>query len=257
MPSSYSSEHSETTRPTWPGGPASTSGPCRSRRWSRPSCPRSTLTGLAEENLQARVRGILLMGLSNQDGHLVLATGNKTELAVGYSTLYGDSGRRLRTDQGRAEDAGVEAGPVAQRRRGQARRDAADPGELDHQAAVGRAAPGPAGHRLAARRTTCSTRSWPTTSTRDLGWADLVAAGHDPTLVEQVIRLVDRAEYKRRQYPPGPKISLKAFGRDRRLPISSRWRETAPPEAVGPHPEPASGGPADPPDRTPLRVEGL
>jgi NAD+ synthase (glutamine-hydrolysing) len=73
--------------------------------------------------------------------------------------------------------------------------------------------------------------------------------------VEQVIRLVDRAEYKRRQYPPGPKISLKAFGRDRRLPISSRWAETAPPETVGAHAEPSSRGPADPPDRTPLTVE--
>ncbi|HVX42919.1 MAG TPA: NAD+ synthase, partial [Mycobacteriales bacterium] len=63
---------------------------------------------------------------------------------------------------------------------------------------------------------------------RDLGWAALIERGHDPETVQQVIRLVDRAEYKRRQYPPGPKISVRAFGRDRRLPISSRWRETAP-----------------------------
>ena len=81
---------------------------------------------------------------------------------------------------------------------------------------------------------------------RDLGWSALIEAGHDPTLVERVIRLVDRAEYKRRQYPPGPKISLKAFGRDRRLPISSRWAETAPPE-VGSHSTPETDGPADPP----------
>ena len=60
---------------------------------------------------------------------------------------------------------------------------------------------------------------------KDLGAAALVAAGHDPVLVERVIQLVDRAEYKRRQYPPGPKISAKNFGRDRRLPITSRWRE--------------------------------
>jgi NAD+ synthase (glutamine-hydrolysing) len=66
---------------------------------------------------------------------------------------------------------------------------------------------------------------------------------------------VDRAEYKRRQYPPGPKISLKAFGRDRRLPISSRWAETAPPETVGEHAAPATGGPADPPEPTPLKVD--
>jgi NAD+ synthase (glutamine-hydrolysing) len=90
---------------------------------------------------------------------------------------------------------------------------------------------------------------------RDMGWSELVAAGHDPTLVERVIRLVDRAEYKRRQYPPGPKISLKAFGRDRRLPISSRWAETAPAETVGEHPAPSTGGPADPPDATRLRVD--
>ena len=71
--------------------PACTSRPCRSSRWSTPSSAQLELTGLAEENLQARVRGTLLMALSNQHGHLVLATGNKTELAVGYSTLYGDS----------------------------------------------------------------------------------------------------------------------------------------------------------------------
>jgi NAD+ synthase (glutamine-hydrolysing) len=215
-----------------------------------------TLTGLAEENLQARVRGTLLMGLSNQDGHLVLATGNKTELAVGYSTLYGDSvggfapikdvpktlvwklarWRNADADK-RGETAPIPENTITKPPSAELR-----PGQLD-------------------------TDSLPAYDVldvvladyvdRDLGWADLVAAGHDPTLVEQVIRLVDRAEYKRRQYPPGPKISLKAFGRDRRLPISSRWRETAPPEAVGPHPEPAPDGPADPPDRTPPRVDGL
>ena len=63
---------------------------------------------------------------------------------------------------------------------------------------------------------------------KDMGSAELIAAGHDPALVERVIRLVDRAEYKRRQYPPGPKISTKNFGRDRRLPITSRWREPLP-----------------------------
>ena len=109
-----------------------------------------TLTGLAEENLQARVRGTLLMGLSNQDGHLVLATGNKTELAVGYSTLYGDSvggfapikdvPKTLVWKLARWRNADAD-------KRG---RDAADPGEHDHQAAVGGAAAGPAGHRLAA-----------------------------------------------------------------------------------------------------------
>ena len=214
-----------------------------------------TLTGLAEENLQARVRGTLLMGLSNEEGHLVLATGNKTELSVGYSTLYGDSvggyapikdvpktlvWKLARWRNEAAEKRGetppipestISKPPSAELRPGQLDTDSLPPyDELDAVLAD--------------------------YVDRDLGWTDLVAAGHEPMLVERVIRLVDRAEYKRRQYPPGPKISLKAFGRDRRLPISSRWRETAPPETVGPHPDPSSGGPADPPDRTALRVEG-
>ena len=120
-------------------------------RWSTRSWPASPLSGLAVENLQARVRGVILMALSNQDGHLVLTTGNKSELAVGYSTLYGDSVGGFdplkdvpktlvwRLARWRNADA---AG---------ARRDAADPGELDQQAAERRAAPGPARHRLAAR----------------------------------------------------------------------------------------------------------
>jgi NAD+ synthase (glutamine-hydrolysing) len=214
-----------------------------------------TLTGLAEENLQARVRGTLLMGLSNQDGHLVLATGNKTELAVGYSTLYGDSvggfapikdvpktlvWKLARWRNAHADKHGetppipentITKPPSAELRPGQLDTDSLPPYDVLDSVLADYV-------------------------DRDLGWDELVAAGHDPTLVEQVIRLVDRAEYKRRQYPPGPKISLKAFGRDRRLPISSRWRETAPPETVGPHPEPSSGGPADPPTRTALRVEG-
>ena len=165
------------------------------------------------------------MGMSNQEGHLVLATGNKSELAVGYSTLYGDAVGGLRPAQGRSEDAGLEARAVAQRRGGAPRRDAADPAEQHQQATVGRAAPRPARHRLASRLRRSSTTSSTTTSSRTAGAADLVAAGFDPALVERVIALTDHAEYKRRQYPPGPKISFKAFGRDRRLPITSRWRE--------------------------------
>jgi NAD+ synthase (glutamine-hydrolysing) len=213
-----------------------------------------TLTGLAEENLQARVRGTLLMGLSNQDGHLVLATGNKTELAVGYSTLYGDSvggyapikdvpktlvWKLARWRNADAEKRG-EAPPIPENTISKPPSAELRPGQLD-------------------------TDSLPQYDVldavladyvdRDLGWADLVAAGHDPTLVEQVIRLVDRAEYKRRQYPPGPKISLKAFGRDRRLPISSRWAETAPPEMVPDHDHPAEQGPAGPPHLSHLRVK--
>ena len=110
-----------------------------------------SLDGLAEENLQARIRAVIWMGLSNQHGHLVLACGNKSELSVGYSTLYGDAVGWLRAAEGRVEDAGVEAGPVAQRARRRAGRAAADPREHDQQGPVGRAAAGPARHRLAAR----------------------------------------------------------------------------------------------------------
>jgi NAD+ synthase (glutamine-hydrolysing) len=255
MPSSYSSEHSKSdatdlarrlgidfcTVPIAPMVEAYLSA--------------VTLTGLAEENLQARVRGTLLMGLSNQDGHLVLATGNKTELAVGYSTLYGDSvggfapikdvpktlvWKLARWRNADADKRG-ETPPIPENTISKPPSAELRPGQLDTDSL-------PAYDVLDAVLADYVDR--------DLGWADLVAAGHDPTLVEQVIRLVDRAEYKRRQYPPGPKISLKAFGRDRRLPISSRWRETAPPEAVGAHPEPSSGGPADPPRSTDLRVSG-
>ena len=186
------------------------------------------LTGLAEENLQARVRGTLLMGLSNEHGHLVLATGNKTELAVGYSTLYGDSvggfapikdvpktlvWRLARWRNAHAEQNGqtppipensISKPPSAELRPGQMDSDSLPPyDELDAILAD--------------------------YVDRDLGWEDLVAVGHDPGTIERVVQMVDRAEYKRRQFPPGPKISLKAFGRDRRLPITSRWREAAPP----------------------------
>ncbi len=255
MPSSYSSEHSQ-------GDAADLARRIGCHYRTVPIAPMVdaylsavTLTGLAEENLQARVRGTLLMGLSNQDGHLVLATGNKTELAVGYSTLYGDSvggyapikdvpktlvwklarwrneAAEKREETPPIPESSITKPPSAELRPGQVDTDSLPPYDLLDAVLADYV-------------------------DRDLGWADLVAAGHDPTLVEQVIRLVDRAEYKRRQYPPGPKISLKAFGRDRRLPISSRWAETAPPETVGEHPEPSSGGPADPPRQTPLTIEG-
>jgi NAD+ synthase (glutamine-hydrolysing) len=255
MPSSYSSEHSKDDAADL----AARIG-CGYR--TVPIAPMVdaylgsvTLTGLAEENLQARVRGTLLMGLSNQDGHLVLATGNKTELAVGYSTLYGDSvggyapikdvpktlvWKLARWRNAAAEkrgetppipDSSITKPPSAELRPGQVDTDSLPPYDVLDAVLADYV-------------------------DRDLGWADLVAAGHDPTLVERVIRLVDRAEYKRRQYPPGPKISLKAFGRDRRLPISSRWTETAPPETVPDHPDPGTRGPADDPRVTPLRVDG-
>ena len=185
------------------------------------------LTGLSVENLQARVRGTALMGISNQEGHLVLATGNKSELAVGYSTIYGDAvggfapikdvaktlvWRLSRWRNADAERRGevapipvssIDKPPSAELRPGQLDSDSLPEYEeldalLEHYV----------GH--------------------DRGAAQLVAQGSDPALVERVLRLIDTAEYKRRQYPPGPKISFKAFGRDRRLPITNRWREQAP-----------------------------
>jgi NAD+ synthase (glutamine-hydrolysing) len=186
----------------------------------------TALTGLAEENLQARVRGTALMALSNQRGHLVLATGNKSELAVGYSTLYGDAVgayapikdlsktlvwalSRWRDEE--AERLGqtppipansIEKEPSAELRPGQKDTDSLpDYAVLDEILDL--------------------------YVEGDHGRAEIEARGFDPELVQRVLTLTDTAEYKRRQYPPGTKISAKAFGRDRRLPITSRWRETA------------------------------
>jgi NAD+ synthase (glutamine-hydrolysing) len=188
------------------------------------------LTGLAGENLQARVRGVILMGLSNAEGHLALTTGNKSELATGYSTLYGDSAggfapikdvpKTLVWDLARwrnAEAAGRgETPPIPENSITKPPSAELSPGQLD-------------------------TDSLPEYAVldallddyvvKDLGVAGLVAAGHDPGLVERVVTMVDRAEFKRRQYPPGPKITPRNFGRDRRLPITNRWREPGPAQA--------------------------
>jgi NAD+ synthase (glutamine-hydrolysing) len=185
---------------------------------------RLKLHGLAAENLQARVRGTTLMALSNEHGHLVLTTGNKSELATGFSTLYGDSAggfaplkdvpktlvwqlARWRNDDATAQgltppipENSITKPPSAELR----------PGQLDSDSLPDYVA---------------LDAILDDYVERDMGRAALLSAGHDNELVERVIRLVDAAEYKRRQYPPGPKISLRAFGRDRRLPISSRWRE--------------------------------
>src|SRR5579863_4208742 len=182
------------------------------------------LTGLAAENLQARVRGVILMGLSNAEGHLALTTGNKSELATGYSTLYGDSAggfapikdvpKTLVWDLARwrnAEAAGRgETPPIPENSITKPPSAELSPGQLD----------------------TDSLPEYPVLDAllddyvvKDLGTAALIAAGHDPDLVERVVRLIDAAEYKRRQYPPGPKITPRNFGRDRRVPITNRWRE--------------------------------
>ncbi len=181
-------------------------------------------TGLPPENLQARVRGVILMGLSNADGHLVLTTGNKSELACGYSTLYGDSAGGF----GPIKDVfKTTVWELSRWRNEEAARQGATPPIPENSITK------PPSAELAPGQ--LDTDSLPPYEEldallddyveNDLGSAALIAAGHDPALVERVIRLVDTAEYKRRQYPPGPKISQKNFGRDRRLPITNRWRE--------------------------------
>ncbi|MEU4132986.1 NAD+ synthase [Streptomyces wuyuanensis] len=183
------------------------------------------LTGLAEENLQSRLRGTTLMAVSNQEGHIVLAPGNKSELAVGYSTLYGDSVGaygpikdvykssvfRLAKWRNRAAEERGQTPPIPENSIAKPPSAELRPGQVD-------------------------TDSLPDYDVldrilelyvdRDRGKDAIVAAGHDDELVAKVLRLVDTAEYKRRQYPPGTKISAKGFGKDRRLPITNRWRET-------------------------------
>jgi NAD+ synthase (glutamine-hydrolysing) len=186
------------------------------------------LSGLAAENLQARVRGMILMGLSNQHGHLVLTTGNKSELATGYSTLYGDSAG------GFAPIKDVPKTMVWELSRW--RNAHSDPQFLlpaDRPIPENSIVKEPSAELRPDQRDTDSLPPYEVLDRllddyveKDMGSQELIAAGHDPELVARVIRLVDLAEYKRRQYPPGPKITPKNFGRDRRLPITNRWRET-------------------------------
>lgn len=182
------------------------------------------LKGLAEENLQARVRGTTLMGISNQEGHLVLATGNKSELAVGYSTLYGDAVggfapikdiyktdiwalARWRNEVAIAagQTAPIPVNSIEKEPSAELRPDQKDSDSLPD-------------YLLLDRVLTAYVDE-------DQGSEALLAAGFDEALVSRVIAMVDKAEYKRRQYPPGPKVSKRAFGKDRRLPMTSRWQE--------------------------------
>ena len=184
-----------------------------------------TLKGVAAENIQARVRGTTLMGISNQEGHLVLATGNKSELAVGYSTLYGDAVGgfapikdiyktdiwSLATWRNAQAIARGEVAPIPQRSiekdpSAELRPDQKDSDSLPEYELL---------DQLLTRYVD-----------GDEGSAALIAAGFDSALVMRVIAMVDKAEYKRRQYPPGTKVSSRAFGKDRRLPMTSRWSET-------------------------------
>jgi NAD+ synthase (glutamine-hydrolysing) len=223
MPSRYSSDHSRSD--------ADDSAEAIGLRYSvepiadlvAPIEAQLALTGTAAENLQARIRGIILMAESNTHGHLVLTTGNKTELSVGYSTIYGDSAggfapikdvpkllvwQLARWRNARAVRLGetppipensIAKPPSAELRPGQVDQDTLPPYEvldaileayIDHK----------------------------------LGAADVVALGFDAETVDSVTTLVDRSEWKRRQGAVGPKISGMAFGRDRRLPITYRPR---------------------------------
>jgi NAD+ synthase (glutamine-hydrolysing) len=174
---------------------------------------------LAEENLQARVRGTLLMALSNKFGWLVVTTGNKSELSVGYATLYGDMAggfallkdvfktdvfrlsRYLNEHAGREliPETTIERPPSAELREGQLDEDSLPPyAELD--------------------------RVLEAYVEDDRTLEELRADGFDPDVVARAVALIDRAEYKRRQAPPGVRLRPKAFGRDRRTPITNRWR---------------------------------
>ena len=183
------------------------------------------LKGLAEENLQARVRGTTLMGISNQEGHLVLATGNKSELAVGYSTLYGDavggfapikdiyktdvwalSRYRNALAVERGETPPIPERSITKEPSAELRPDQKDSDSLPDYPLLDQVL-----------------RAY---VDEDHGYEALLADGFDAELVRRVISLVDKAEYKRRQYPPGTKVSGRAFGKDRRLPMTSRWNES-------------------------------
>jgi NAD+ synthase (glutamine-hydrolysing) len=171
---------------------------------------------LTEENIQARIRGNVLMALSNKFGWLVLTTGNKSEMSVGYSTLYGDSAggfavikdcpkllvyrlARLRSGpDGPIPESILTRAPSAELRPDQRDDDSLPPYEILDAILEGYVE-------------------------QDLGREQLIARGLPAQDVDRVIRLVDLAEYKRRQQPPGIKVTSKAFGRDRRMPITNRY----------------------------------
>ena len=177
----------------------------------------ATESGVAEENLQARIRGATLMAISNKFGPMVVATGNKSEMAVGYATIYGDmvGGYSVLKDVFKTTvyklaawrnsisemipENTITKPPSAELKPGQKDSDSLPPYEqLDPIL------------RLYIED--------------DRGVEEIIAAGHDPATVRRIIRLVDRNEYKRRQAAPGVKITTKAFGRDRRFPITNGYR---------------------------------
>jgi NAD+ synthase (glutamine-hydrolysing) len=173
--------------------------------------------GITQENLQARIRGNLLMALSNEFGWLVLTTGNKSEMSVGYTTLYGDAAG------GFAVIKDVSKTRVYELARHRNLRSAPPiPVSIIDRA--------PSAELRADQRDEDSLPPYSVLDPildgyieNDLGREQLILRGFDPADVDRVIALVDHAEYKRRQAPPGIKISVKAFGRDRRVPITNRY----------------------------------
>jgi NAD+ synthase (glutamine-hydrolysing) len=185
-------------------------------------------TGLTAENVQSRIRGVVLMALSNALGWIVLTTGNKSELATGYSTLYGDTAggfavikdvpktlvyRLCRMRNARAGAALIPTSVLDKPPSAELRPDQRDDESLPPYEILDPV--------LAAY------------VEEDHTAAELVAAGYDQTLVDQVVRLVDGAEYKRRQTPLGVRVSHKAFGKDRRMPITNRYAASIGQDAQG------------------------
>lgn len=175
--------------------------------------------GLAEENMQSRTRAVILMGLSNAFGWLLLNTGNKSESSVGYSTLYGDSAGGFAVIR---DVSKLLVYRLCRHRNAVAGRDIIPAAVLEKP---------PSAELRPDQRDDQSLPPYEELDPilemyveGDHSFDEIVAAGHDPVVVRRVLGLVDLAEYKRRQSPPGPRITTKAFGKDRRLPIVNRYR---------------------------------
>ncbi len=187
------------------------------------------LEGVAEENLQARIRGVILMAISNREGHMVIAPGNKSELATGYATIY-DAGSiggfaplkdldktrvwdlakwRNAYAESRGETPPIPENSIAKPPSAELRPGQTDQDSLPPYAVLDEVLDAYVEHAE--------------------GRAELLARGFDEAVVDKVLSLTDRAEWKRRQYPLGPKVTALAFGRDRRLPVTNRWREKVEP----------------------------
>jgi len=175
--------------------------------------------GLTEENLQSRIRGQMLMALSNTFGWLVLTTGNKSEVAVGYATLYGDTCGGYGVLKDVLKTRVYELCRMRNRRAGS---------ELIPEAVITKA---PSAELRPDQRDDQSLPPYEVLDAvlrqyieEDRTAAEIIATGLDPELVRGIARLVDLSEYKRRQSPPGPRVTAKAFGKDRRLPITNGYR---------------------------------